>query len=155
MRELVRTAGFIAAAILTLNVDAATAGNVVFDCQKKLDVSGDPSAPEWVNFGITVTEYGTTYTAILTGGSDPSPQTTTVQSLALADALKVGGVSDVLSASNITPANRAKITTVKVYTTGNFDDDAAGVRAAEFLDSNDASLAKGMFFGWAGPHLCD
>ena len=133
----------------------ANAQAVVFDCQKKMGISDDPAAPEVIEFGITIFEAAGTFTSTLKGTSDPTPQQTVFQLLPRADALLVGGVSHVLEAIGLDAAQRAAIDTVKVYTAGNFDDDAAGVRAAEFFDVSGAGLAKGMFFGWGGPQKCD
>lgn len=140
---------------LGLIAQNASAQAVVFDCQKRMDISGDPAAPEWIEFGITVVETGGKFVSTLKGATDPSPRSTVFQDLSLADGLQVGGVSDVLEVANLDPAQRASVQKVKVYTTGNFDDDAAGVRAVEFSDVSGLVLAKGMFFGWAGPHICD
>ncbi|MDZ4084923.1 MAG: hypothetical protein U1E10_18415 [Bdellovibrionales bacterium] len=143
--------------VMSLGLIAQNAGaqTVVFDCQKKMDISEDPAAPEVIEFGITVVETAGTFVSTLKGTSDPAPQQTVFQLLPRSDAFLVGGVSHVLEAIGLDPAQRAAINTVKIYTTGNFDDDAAGVRAADFLDINGTSLAKGMFFGWGGPHQCD
>jgi len=133
----------------------ASAQSVTFDCQKRLDISGDPAAPEWIEFGITIAETAGVFVSTLNGASDPSPQPTVFQDLSLADGLQVGGVSSVLEVANLDPVQRAAVQKVRVYTAGNFDDDAAGVRAVEFSDANGLAIAKGMFFGWAGPHICD
>ncbi|MBN8540475.1 MAG: hypothetical protein J0L82_08815 [Deltaproteobacteria bacterium] len=140
---------------LGLIAQNASAQAVVFDCQKRMDISGDPAAPEWIEFGITVVEKAGTFVSTLKGATDPSPRSTVFQNLSLADGLQVGGVSSVLDVANLDPVQRAAVQKVKVYTTGNFDDDAAGVRAIEYSDVNGLAIAKGMFFGWAGPHICD
>ncbi len=97
-RQILVFIGFVMS--LGLIAQNASAQAIVFDCQKRMDISGDPAAPEWIEFGITVVETA-----------------------------QVGGVSSVL--------------------------DAAGVRAIEFSDVNGLAITKGMFFGWAGPHICD
>lgn len=151
--QMIALLGFVL--ILGLSTQNASALTVVFDCQKRMDISGDPTAPEWIEFGITVVETAGLYESLLRGTSDPAPQLTVFQNLALADGLQVGGVSSVLDVAKLDPVQRAAVHKVKVYTTGNFDDDAAGVRAVEFSDVNGRSVVKGMFFGWAGPHVCD
>ncbi len=152
-RQMVVLTGFVLS--LGLFSQNAIALAVVFDCQKRMDISGDPSAPEWIEFGITVVETAGVFVSTLNGASDPAPQSTVFQDLTLVDGLKVGGVSSVLEVANLDPVQRAAVQKVKVYSTGNFDDDAAGVRAVEFSDVNGLAVAKGMFFGWAGPHICD
>jgi hypothetical protein len=152
-RQVMLFIGFVfSLGLISQNVSAQA---VVFDCQKKLDISGDPAAPEMIEFGITIVESAGKLVSTLKGASDPSPQATVFQDLTLADGLKVGGVSSVLEVANLDPVQRAAVQKVKVYTTGNFDDDAAGVRAVDFSDVNGLAAAKGMFFGWAGPHICD
>lgn len=152
-RQVMLYIGFVfSLGLISQNVSAQA---VVFDCQKKLDISDDPAAPEIFDFGITVVESAGKLVSTLKGATNSSPQATVFQDLSLADGLKVGGVSDVLKVAGLDPVQRASIQKVKVYTTGNFDDDAAGVRAVEFSDVNGLAVAKGMFFGWAGPHICD
>lgn len=151
--QLIVFIGFVLS--LAMFATNAAAQAVVFDCQKKMDISGDPAAPEWMEFGMTIVETAGSFVSTLNGASDPTPQQTVFQVLAFSDALQVAGVMDVLRATGLASPQRAAIDKVKVYTAGNFDEDAAGVRAAEFLDVSGASLAKGMFFGWAGPHQCD
>lgn len=151
--QLMLLMGFVTS--LGLISQNASAQAVVFECQKRMDISGDPDAPEWIEFGITVVETAGNFVSTLKGSSDPAPRATVFQDLNLADGLKVGGVSNVLKVAGLDPVQRASIQKVKVYTTGNFDDDAAGVRAVEFFDVNGFAVAKGMFFGWAGPQNCD
>ena len=98
---------------------------------------------------------GSDYFAYLIGATQTGPLKAVKQVLSYEDAMNVGGVSSILSTTTLTSLEIATIASVVIYTEGNFDDDAAGVRGAEFLDAGNVVLANGMFFGWAGPFACE
>lgn len=122
----------------------------VFDCNASVQIDATTSEP----IGISVVAQGSDYFAYLIGATQTGPLKTLKQVLPLQDALTVAGVRDILSTTSLTSIDIAKVTSVIIYTEGNFDDDAAGVRKAEFVDAQNVVLANGMFFGWAGPFAC-
>ncbi len=140
--------GFVSSSAVDI-ANAATP-TVVFDCLSEVEI--DIGEIEEVR--MTVESRGADFVAYLVGTSQPGPFPASKQVLPLHEGLQAAGIQDILSKFNLSSADRSKIDSVVVYTQGNFDDDAAGVRGAEFIDSQSGIVAKGMFFGWGGPVVC-
>jgi hypothetical protein len=128
----------------------AQSSNVVFDCRAEIEI--DPTDIQ--KLGMTVEQQGADYVSYLVGTSEAGALETKKQVATYADGLLVAGVREILAETSLSAANRTKISSVVIYTQGNFEDDAAGVRGVAFLDAQDGVLATGMFFGWAGPYAC-
>lgn len=128
----------------------AQSPNIVFECNAEIQID----ATETQKIGMTVEVQGVRYVAYLIGATQPGPVATSKQVLSLPDGIRVGGVREILSKVSLSSSDRLKVESVVIYNQGNFDDDAAGVRAVEFVDALGVVLAKGMFFGWAGPVAC-
>ncbi len=134
--------------ILAMALSAhAQTSNVVFECKSVL--SADQN--ETINIGIKVVEKSGQLVSYLVGSGEQRPIATVKQIVTLKSALQVGGVQQILKTTGLNPAT---IRNVIIYTAGNFDDDAAGVRTAEFLDKKNQVRGSGMFFGWGGPVSC-
>lgn len=122
----------------------------VMNCNAKIEIDQG----QYDEVGIRVLAKYPGFVSFLTGSGEPGPIATTLQVVALRDSLKIYGVQQILSKTNIPRNTQQRIHSVRIYTAGNFDDDLAGVRAAQFLDRNHKLLGSGMFFGWAGPVKC-
>lgn len=140
----------VLAALFITTETRAQSSTPVFNCNASVQIDATTSEP----IGLSVVSQGADYFAYLIGATQPGPLMTVKQVLPYQDAMKVGGVREILATASLTSVNISKITSVVIYTEGNFDDDAAGVRAAEFVDAQNTALTKGMFFGWAGPFAC-
>jgi hypothetical protein len=88
----------------------------------------------------------------LIGSSDSSPLETMKETFTSTDAVQVGGVVQIMNTIGLSQNDFSQAV---IYTAGNFDDDAAGVRGVEFQDANGHKVTSGMFFGWAGPMGCE
>ena len=123
---------------------------VVFDCKGELAI--DATETELV--GITVQFDGAEYRSVLIGSLDTSAQPTSFVREPIAAARNRFGVSQILRVSGLSLAELATIQDVKIYTVGNFDDAAAGARAAEFLDGSGNPVTRGISFGAQGAIRC-
>lgn len=124
----------------------AQSGAVIFKCS---------SVMQDYKFLMTVFEDGSqSYNSYFEGASFAGPEKTLRQVLPLSEAIKLAGVTQLISALELSKEDLKTVTEVHVYTSDNFDDDAAGVRGVVFLQASGRILAKGMFFGWAGPMKC-
>lgn len=128
----------------------AQAATPVFSCAAKIDIDVN----EVAELGMTVVQETSGYVSYLIGSGETGAIETTVVNATLTEALQIGGLHNILAATKLSKQDYAKIASVTVYTAGNFEDDAAGVRSAVFADAKGAILAKGMFFGWAGAMSC-
>lgn len=128
----------------------AKASSAVFECTATLKIDDNES----LSIGITVVQESSDYISYLVGSSETGPLSTLKQTVAPEESLQIGGVKEIITAAKMSPQDFSKVAKVTIYTAGNFDDDAAGVRTAEFIDAKDVVLAKGMFFGWGGPVSC-
>lgn len=138
-------------AALSMGLSAsAQASTVVFDCQAEIRVDINESE----KIGMTVEDQGTQFVAHLIGATDPGPFQATKEVKTLQDAMNVGGVGEILNSVILSPTDQMRVSSAVIYTQGQFDDDLAGVRGVEFTDSQGAVVAKGMYFGWAGPVSC-
>lgn len=125
----------------------------VLDCKAQIVIDEE----ETLNVGMQVLQTADgKYFSYLKGSSLPEdvPQETDFLTLLPEEALKINGVLQVLSKTSLTRDDYQKLDHVMIYTTGNFDDDAAGVRGVAFMDTTGNLKASGMFFGWGGPHAC-
>jgi hypothetical protein len=128
--------------LMTLSAQA----NVLrFECQNEY---------EDTKFGMYVLEENQILKAYLFGTGIVGASDVTLEALSKNDSLKVPGVSLILSELKVTNTEWTNVHTVEVYTSGNFDDDAAGVRAINLLTKDNKLIKKGMFFGWAGVQKC-
>jgi hypothetical protein len=128
----------------------AQASTLVFKCDSSIMIDQNETA----QLGMAVSAQGSSYTSVLIGTADTAPVETTKQAVSFADSLNIPGVKNIIAATKLSRKDYSKIAQVEVFTAGNFEDDAAGVRGAQFLDAQGASLASGMFFGWAGAVKC-
>jgi hypothetical protein len=120
----------------------AQPSEVQFSCRAQIEEEA---------LGIQVLKIDDVLWSQLEGSSDTSLILTEKQVLAASDAASMVGVPHIMNTIGITQADFAQAV---IYTAGNFDDDAAGVRAVEFQDENGQVMKSGMFFGWAGPFEC-
>jgi hypothetical protein len=132
----------------------AKSSNVVFDCKAEIRIDINETQEIGMTVESTVESRGTDYVAHLIGATQPGPFATSKQVLVFHDGIRVGGIRAILSKVSLSSAERLQITSVVIYTQGNFDDDLAGVRGVEFVDAQNGVLARGMFFGWGGPVAC-
>ncbi len=130
--------------LLTMFV-SAHANVLKFDCQNDY---------EGTAFGMSVIEENKTLKAYVFGTGITGSTEVDYRVLDKNSALTVPGISHIVSRLNMSATTFNKIKTVEIFTSGNFDDDAAGVRGAHFLSKDGKLLKKGMFFGWAGPQKC-
>ena len=124
---------------------SAQANVLKFDCQNEF---------ENTKFGMSVIQENQTLKAYWFGTGVIGPSEVTLEVLSKNEALKASGVSNILAVLKLTPTQWSKVQTVEVYTSGNFDDDLAGVKGINLLTKNNKLVNKGMFFGWAGPQKC-
>ncbi len=124
---------------------SAQANVLRFECQNEY---------EDTKFGMYVLEENQILKAYLFGTGIVGASDVTLEALSKNDSLKVPGVSLILSELKVTNTEWTNVHTVEVYTSGNFDDDAAGVRAINLLTKDNKLIKKGMFFGWAGVQKC-
>lgn len=116
-----------------------------FDCHNQFEDSA---------FGMTVILEGQTLKSYLFGTGVVGASPVVLERLTKNEASKDGSVSMIVSHLRLTPAQWAKVQSVEVYTSGNFDDDLAGVKGINLLGRDHKIVKKGMFFGWAGPQRC-
>ncbi len=95
------------------------------------------------------------FMAVFKGASlvGPVPVTRTIESRN--GALAIAGIRDIVEKVQFNAQEWANVDQVVIFTYGNFEDDAAGVRGVNFLDSHKSIVKKGMYFGWAGPVSCN
>ncbi len=142
--------GLLVSILFVANAKAQSSSVVVFDCNAEIQID----VGQTQRIGMRIETSGSSYVAYFVGANVPGPLAATRQDLPVQDGLKVPGVSHILLKTPLTKADQSKITSVVVYSQGNFDDDAAGVRGAEFRDAKGYVMATGMFFGWGGPVTC-
>ncbi len=133
------------ALLFLINSSLAVANVLRFDCHNKIYKTA---------FGMIVIEEQGALKSYLFGTGISGQSMVSSERLSVKSALRVNGISQIVSHLKMTPADLAKISSVEVFTTGNFDDDAAGVRGANFYSKNSLIVKKGMFFGWAGAQKC-
>lgn len=131
--------------LFSLMTLTAQANVLRFECQNEY---------ENTKFGMYVLQENQTLKAYTFGTGIVGASEVTLDVLSRNDSLKVPGVSHILSELKVTNTEWINVHTVEVYTSGNFDDDAAGVRAINLLTKDNKLIKKGMFFGWAGPQKC-
>lgn len=128
----------------------AEASSEVFKCYSTLSMDGANA----MTLGVSIVEQGNELRSFYIGSNEPGPVVTEKQVMSLQDSLAVGLVDQILKATGLTKSQIQEIQSVEIYTSGNVDDDLAGVRSAAFLGAKGEVLASGMFFGWGGPHKC-
>lgn len=132
--------------VFILSFSANTWGTELrFSCKNKISN---------LDFGMNVFETNNVLKAYLTGTGLIGPQDVDVLKVSKAEAMNVTGITQIISKIKMTKIQWSKVETVEIFTTGNFEDDLAGVRGVNFLNLDDNVIKKGMFFGWAGPSKC-
>ena len=135
---------------LFVSAQAFAAPTTVFHCTSTLKMGENQS----MTLGMTVVQNGSQLTSYFIGAADNGPAATVKQTVLPRKMNDVGGLKEILAATSMSQAEFKNVAQIVVYTTGNFEDDAAGVRAAQFVDKKGATLASGMFFGWGGALNC-
>lgn len=136
--------------LFSVNTAQATGSREVFKCFSTLSIEESNA----MTLGVTIVEQGNELLSFYIGSNDPGPVLTEKQEMSFQDSLKVNLVEQILEATGLSESHIRNIEIVEIYTSGNVDDDLAGVRSAVFLDAKGKVLASGMFFGWGGPHKC-
>lgn len=128
----------------------AQSANVVFQCSSQLQLDESES----MTIGISVEQDGSAYNSTFVGSGETGKVGTVKQSVSFLESLNILGIYQILETANLSAQDQSQIAEVEIYTAGNFDDDLAGVRTAQFINKDGQILAKGMFFGWAGAVSC-
>ena len=128
----------------------ANATGSVLACATKIEIDQG----QYDEVGITIYGRAPGYISFLMGSNESGPIQTKMEVVSFRDSMKIFGIQPILNKSKIPRNIQQKIKFVRIYTAGNFMDDLAGARAAQFLDRNYRVLGAGMYLGWAGPFTC-
>lgn len=134
---------------------ASQANQKVYECMAAVDLGDGTTTKLGISVFGAPTGFGYQFESKLTGSSDDTQILPTKKEFSTPQFVsEFVTVPSIIQALNLSNAQLASVQNINIYTAGNFDDDAAGVKAIELLDANLKIIAKGMFFGWAGIHKC-
>ncbi len=134
------------AAVLVFSTNAF-ASKPVLNCSSKLGEN---------KIAIAVSSADGIYTAILDGVSMDGEIQAVVYQKILPDQVKeIPGAQEIINELKLSESTLKKVKSIDTYLVGNLQDDGAGVLAISLKSARGKILGKGMFFGWAGPLMCD